>query len=114
MSGGQEWCRAASEEQANRMFVTTYMHGGVHRRRSGATNTARMDGSHEHSDGDIDTPQDGLGNPNMSGISPPQPATLVEPLLQAHDTGFHVITSGTEVGITTVKYIYFSLLFNLF
>jgi len=76
-----------------------------------------MDGhsrSREHDGGDADEPQDGLGNPNLSGITPPHPAALVEPQLQVHDTGFYVITSGTEVGITTVKYVCFSLLFNPF
>jgi len=65
-----------------------------------------MDGrdqSPENSDSDANTPQDGLGDANMSGIAPPHPSDLVEPQLQAHHTGFHVITRGTEVGITTIK-----------
>lgn len=53
-----------------------------------------------------DTLQDGLGNPNISGITPPIPANLIEPVLQAHQTHFHVVTSGTEVGIFTNKYVY--------
>ena len=62
------------------------------------------DGKNDNSDGE--TPQDGRGDPNLSGIAPPHPMTLVEPQLQLHDTGFHVITAGIEVGITTVKYVY--------
>lgn len=53
-----------------------------------------------------DAPQDGLGNPNVSGISPPLPADLVESVLAEHETHFHVVTSGTEVGIFTNKYVY--------
>lgn len=52
-----------------------------------------------------DTPQDGLGNPNISGITPPIPANLVEPVLAGHETHFHVVTSGTEVGIFTNRYV---------
>jgi hypothetical protein len=59
---------------------------------------------------DADTPQDGKGDPNLSGITPPLPIDLVEPQLQAHDMGFHVITAGIEVGITTIRFICFTLL----
>jgi hypothetical protein len=41
-------------------------------------------------------PQDGLGNPNISSISPPLPADLVEPVLAEHETHFHVITTGNR------------------
>jgi hypothetical protein len=84
---------------------------------SGPTKAVNMDSrsrSCEYDSGDTDEPQDGLGNPNLSGITLPHPAALVELQLQAHDTGFYVITSGTEVGIATVKYVCFSLLFNPF
>ena len=55
-----------------------------------------------------DTLQDGLGNPNVSSITPPIPANLVEPVLVGHETHFHVVTSGTEVGIFTNRYVYHS------
>ena len=55
-----------------------------------------------------DTFQDGLGNPNVSGITPPNPANLVEPVLAGHETHFHVVTSGMEVGIFTNKYVHHS------
>ena len=45
-------------------------------------------------------------------ITPPLPVSLVEPQLLSHDTGFYVITAGIEVGITTVKFVYFSLIFS--
>jgi hypothetical protein len=61
----------------------------------------------EKNDSDVDAPQDGRGDPNLSGITPPLPLSLVEPQLRAYDTGFYVITSGLEVGITTVKYVHF-------
>lgn len=60
----------------------------------------------EKNDSDVDAPQDGRGDPNLSGITPPLPLSLVEPQLRAYDTGFYVITSGLEVGITTVKYVH--------
>lgn len=55
-----------------------------------------------------DTLQDGLGNPNVSGITPPIPASFVEPVLVGHETYFHVVTSGMEVGMFTNKYVYHS------
>ena len=60
----------------------------------------------EQNDSDVNAPQDGRGDPNLSGITPPFPLSLVEPQLRAYDTGFYVITSGLEVGITTVKYVH--------
>jgi len=67
-------------------------------------------------DGNVseDTPKDGLGNPNVSGITAPLPPTLVEVHLAAHEAGFHVVTSGTEVGIFTHEYVYLFLLFRRF
>ena len=40
--------------------------------------------------------------------------SLVEPTLHAYDMGYYVITSGVEVGITTVKYVHFTLLLVFF
>ena len=57
-----------------------------------------------------DSPQCGRGDPNLSGISPPLPASLVEPKAQGFETGFHVITGGTEVGISVFKYVPFSII----
>ena len=54
-----------------------------------------------------DSPQCGRGDPNLSGISLPLPASLVEPKAQGFETGFHVITGGTEVGISAFKYVPF-------
>ena len=54
-----------------------------------------------------DSPQCGRGDPNLSGISPPLPANLVEPKAEGFETGFHVITGGTEVGISVFKYVSF-------
>lgn len=56
---------------------------------------------------DSDAAQDGRGNPNLSAISPPLPAGLVKPKLQGFETGFHVITAGTEVGISLFKCVAF-------
>ena len=64
----------------------------------------------EPNDGDVNAPQDSQGDPNLSGISPPLPLSLVELQLHACDTGFYVITAGLEVGITTLKYVHFTLL----
>ena len=63
---------------------------------------------------DADAPQDGKGDPNLSGIAPPLPTALVEPPLHEYATGYYVITAGTEVGITTVKCVYFTLQAVLF
>jgi len=54
-----------------------------------------------------DAPQDGCGDPNLSSISPPIPKALVKPKLQGFEMGFHVITMGTEVGISVFKCIIF-------
>jgi hypothetical protein len=67
------------------------------------------DGSDEGNSDEHDSaeaPQDGLGNPNISGITPPLPANLVEPSLGKHENGIHIVTSGTEVGLFTNKYAY--------
>jgi hypothetical protein len=77
--------------------------------KSSGARPKKTDGDGENNNSDVDTPQDGKGDPNLSGISPPLPADLVEPQLQVYASGFHVITSGTEVGITTVKCVYFPL-----
>ena len=53
---------------------------------------------------DGDSPQGGRGDPNMSGIAPPFPENLVQPDLHGFETGFHVVTRGTEVGISVYKY----------
>ena len=53
------------------------------------------------------SPQCGHSDPNLSGISPPLPTSLVEPKAQGFETGFHVITGGTEVGISAFKYVPF-------
>lgn len=67
------------------------------------------DGSDEGNSDEHDSaedPQDGLGNPNVSGITPPLPANLVEPSLRNHESRIHAVTSGTEVGLFTNKYAY--------
>ena len=51
--------------------------------------------------------QDGQGDPNLSAICPPLPNCIVEPKLQGHETGFHIITSGTTVGILSFMCIFF-------
>jgi len=56
---------------------------------------------------DGDAAQDGCGNPNLSGISPPLPKGLVKPELQGYETGFHVVTTGIEVGICLFKCVAF-------
>ena len=56
---------------------------------------------------DDDTLQDGQGDPNLSAMSPPLPDCLVEPKHQEHETGFHVITSGTTIGISPFMCIFF-------
>lgn len=66
---------------------------------------ADNDDNADNADDADDSPQDGLGNPNISGITPPIPANLVELVLAEHETHFHVVTSGTEVGIFTNKYV---------
>ena len=78
--------------------------------KSSSLHPKKTDGDGENNNSNIDTPQDGRGNPNLSGISLPFPTNLIEPQLQSHDTGFHIITAGIEVGITTVKCIYFTFL----
>jgi hypothetical protein len=50
--------------------------------------------------------QDGRGDPNMSAIIPPRPCNLVEPQLRGHETGFHVVTAGTEVGISVFRCVF--------
>ena len=80
--------------------------------KSSGARPKKTDGDSEKNDSDADTPQDGRGDPNLSGITPPLPVSLVEPQLVSYDTGFHVITAGIEVGITTVKFVYISLLFS--
>lgn len=50
--------------------------------------------------------QDGLGDPNTSGITPPIPTNLVEPNLAGHENAIHVVTSGLEVGLFTNKCVF--------
>jgi len=78
--------------------------------KSSSLHPKKTDGDGENNNSDIDTPQDGKGDPNLLGIAPPLPIGLVKPQLQSHDTGFHIITAGIEVGITTIKCVYFTLL----
>jgi len=60
-----------------------------------------------------ETPCDGLGEINLSGLVPPIPWQLIEPELCGHETGFHIITAGTEVGITLFRYAFFCMLQRL-
>ena len=80
--------------------------------KSSSTHLQKTDADSEKNASDADTPQDGRGNPNLSGITLPLPISLVEPQLLSHNTGFYVITAGIEVGITTVKYVYLFLLLS--
>ena len=80
--------------------------------KSSSAHLQKTDTDSEKNASDADTPQDGRGDPNLSGITPPLPVSLVEPQLLLHDTSFYVITAGIEVGITTVKYMYLFLLFS--
>lgn len=50
-----------------------------------------------------DTPLDGRGDPNLSTIAPPLPMNLIEPTFQGHETGYHVVTAGTAVGISAFR-----------
>ena len=51
---------------------------------------------------ETDNPLDGHGDPNLSGITPPLPMNLVEPMCHGHETGYHVITAGTAIGILVI------------
>lgn len=75
-----------------------------HAKKRDAHDDTPQDGADEAKD----DPQDGLGNPNVSGIALPIPANLVESILASHETDFHIVTSGTEVGIFTNKYVFHS------
>lgn len=53
-----------------------------------------------------DTPLDGRGDSNLSTITPPLPMNLVEPMCHGHETGYHVITTSTAVGISAFQCIF--------
>ena len=55
---------------------------------------------------ETDDPLDGRGDPNLSGITPPLPMNLVEPMRSGHETGYHVITAGTAVGISVIRCVF--------
>lgn len=53
-----------------------------------------------------DDPLDGRGDPHLSGITPPLPMNLVKPMHHGHETGYHVITAGTAVGILVIRCVF--------
>ena len=55
---------------------------------------------------ETDDPLDSHGNPNLSGITPPLPMNLVKPMHRGHETGYHVITAGTAVGISVIQCVF--------
>ena len=52
---------------------------------------------------ETDDPLDSHGNPNLSGITPFLPMNLVKPMCCGHETGYHVITAGTAIGISVIQ-----------
>ena len=55
---------------------------------------------------ETEDPLDGRGDPNLSGITPPLPMNLIEPMCNGHETGYHVITAGTAIGISVIRYVF--------